>query len=123
MRDRSAEILFAREVMATTIAAVPEGADARFAPPFRWTPLRVTAALSRDRSTAGCCCRDAIHASAVDRASDSECGPDPIDTTPAVAYPDELRAVAAHGKLAPRFPVVDRDPPNWVVGIIRSMIS
>jgi H+/Cl- antiporter ClcA/predicted transcriptional regulator len=121
------EILFAREVMSTNIAAIP--ADASLS--TLRTALRVDPAagpqqlfpvIDSDRRLVAVVTRFTLEQLTERHGMEGVVNLDPIrHNKPALAYPDEpLRVVVqrmAETGLT-RFPVVDRDPPNRLLGII-----
>ena len=121
------EILFAREVMTTTIAAVPAKAPmsalrAALQVDPAAGPQQLFPVIDSDRRLLAVVTRFTLQQLTEGQTVDAVVNLDPIrHNAPAVAYPDEpLRAVVqrmAETGLT-RFPVVDRDPPNRVVGII-----
>lgn len=121
------EILFAREVMTTTIAAVPATAPmsalrAALQVDPAAGPQQLFPVIDSDRRLLAVVTRFTLQQLTERQTVDAVVNLDPIrHNAPAVAYPDEpLRAVVqrmAETGLT-RFPVVDRDPPNRVVGII-----
>ncbi len=121
------EILFAREVMTTTIAAIPAKASmstlraALHVDPAAG-PQQLFPVIDANRGLLAVVTRFTLQQLTERQTTDEIVNLDPIrHNKPAVAYPDEpLRVVVqrmAETGLT-RFPVVDRDPPNRLVGII-----
>ena len=121
------EILFAREVMSTNIAAIPAQASlstlraALHVDPAAG-PQQLFPVIDSDRSLLAVVTRFTLQQLTERHGTNAVVNLDPIrHNKPAVAYPDEpLRVIVqrmAETGLT-RFPVVDRDPPNRLVGII-----
>jgi len=121
------EILFAREVMSTNVAAIPAQATlstlraALHVDPSAG-PQQLFPVIDSDRTLLAVVTRFTLQQLTERHGIDAIVNLDPIrHNKPAVAYPDEpLRVVVqrmAETGLT-RFPVVDRDPANRLVGII-----
>jgi len=121
------EILFAREVMSTNVAAIPAQATlstlraALHVDPSAG-PQQLFPVIDSDRTLLAVVTRFTLQQLTERHGIDAIVNLDPIrHNKPAVAYPDEpLRVVVqrmAETGLT-RFPVVDRDPANRLLGII-----
>jgi CBS domain-containing protein len=121
------EILFAREVMSTNIAAIPADASlstlrtALHVDPAAG-PQELFPVVDSDRGLLAVVTRFTLQQLTEHHGMDTVVNLDSIrHNKPALAYPDEpLRVVVqrmAETGLT-RFPVVDRDPPNRLLGII-----
>ncbi len=121
------EILFAREVMSTGMAAIPVGASlAAIRTALQVDPAvgpqQLFPVIDRNRRLQGVVTRFTLEQLAKDHHASEVVHLDTIQhCTPAVAYPDEplrlvVQRMAETGLTT--FPVIEREPPGLLVGIV-----